>query len=228
MTSILLHPENSAQGMNAPPNPFVQKLISHLKGDDLVGRELRSLRAADQGCGKLRHLQILGRHFGEVVAVDTKLQIECLQDIAGKRTTPVDYVARLNQRRKRFQIVEADLFSRLRLRLDIIFCLCVFDVVPPATRNGIIAAAASNLRPGGLYCVIVPRNDHSITSRCTKKNRYQDGHAFRRNGFFTFYANFSKGSRPLGSLLANLRKAGFYQAADLSVHRQVCLILRKS
>jgi SAM-dependent methyltransferase len=219
--------ENSAQGKEARPNPFVEKSISYLKQTAFEGRDVRKLRVADQGCGNLRHLAVLQRSFKTLFLVDTVLQINRTHRIGSKQVTLAQYIAGLNGRRNSYCLLDNRNFRRAALNLDVVFCVCVLDVIPARVRREIVLAAAANLKDGGYYCLIVPRNDQTITSRCTAANAYEDGHVFKRGQFGTFYANFSNGSRPFCSLSRLLREAGFGTVVDLSVYRHLCLVLLK-
>jgi SAM-dependent methyltransferase len=219
--------ENSAQRKDAPPNPFVEKTISYLKASAFGERDVSNLRVADQGCGNLRHLEILQRSFKHLFFVDTPFQIRRTHKIGTEETTLGDYAAKLNRQGNRYHLLDNAAFKDAKLNLDVILCACVLDVVPAKVRRELVIAAASNLKRGGYYCVIVPRNDQTITSRCTSSNAYQDGHIFRRGQLATFYANFSNESAPLKSLYKLLASAGLKSAADLSIYRHLCLILRR-
>jgi hypothetical protein len=227
MSRLRFLSENSAQATSAKANPFIAKVIHHLQEVESPARNLRSLVVADQGCGKLRHLRLLMHNFDRVVLVDSRCQLERVQTIAGQETSIMLYVSNKVSIGSKLCLLDAADFSRERLNLHIIFCCCVFDVVPLTTRKLMITAAARNLASKGIYCVIVPRNDQSILRRCLRKNRYHDGHMFRKGRFFTFYANFAEGSRPLSKLLKLLDRAGLQECANLSVHRQLCLLFKK-
>lgn len=220
---LLIRSENSAQGMTAKPNPFVEVSIALLIENHLRKRTSHSANIADQGCGKLRHLKVLLKYFSKVVVVDTALQLTRTQELGGDRTTVEDDVAKLRRRYPHLRVMTNQTFARSTLGLDIIFNVCVFDVVLPGTRRELVGSAYRNLRTGGLYCVIVPRNDQSITRRCVPSARYKDGYAFRRNGFSTFYKNFDDS----GEIANLLRRAGFEEVADLSRYRQICLIAQR-
>jgi hypothetical protein len=94
------------------------------------------------------------------------------------------------------------------------------DVVPPGPRTGIVAAASRNLRKGGVYIVIVPRNDQTILVRCAPENKYRDGHIFSKGSIVTFYRNWRDHSK----IAAMLEARQIEVAADLSIYRHVCLI----
>ena len=120
--------------------------------------------------------------------------------------------------------VSVGAFARTELRLDAIFAICLYDAVPASARRPIADAAFRNLRAGGRYFVVAPRNDSTILRRFRSSNAYEDGHVFTRWGTSTtFFANFRHHDR----LLACLRDAGFELVADRSCYRHVWLDLRK-
>ncbi len=121
------------------------------------------------------------------------------------------------------QLLNSAAFATSRLGLDLVCSVCVFDVLPSSDRSAVMVAAYRNLRPGGWYLVIVPRNDVSIVRRCTKENRFADGFAFANHGAYTFYRNFGDAN----SLLRSLRAAGFEIVEDLSRYRYLVLLLRR-
>jgi hypothetical protein len=115
-------------------------------------------------------------------------------------------------------------FGESSLQLDVVFSVCVYDALPSFHRPGIARSALQNLRPGGTYVVIVPRNDASILARCDPSNAYDDGHVFTRYGTSTtFYANF----RSHDGLIKLLRRSGFELEEDRSDYRYVWLMLRR-
>jgi hypothetical protein len=108
---------------------------------------------------------------------------------------------------------------------DFAICVAVMDVVLPADRISITAAAFQNLRDGGYFSVIVPRNDSSIIKRCNDGNRFMDGHVFKNRGHQqrTFYTNY----RNQQELIQMGERAGFELIRDQSIYRQVSLIFQK-
>lgn len=221
---VVVQPAYSAQPSVSRPNPRLEVAIDYLVEQLYDSQDIRELRVADQGCGKLRHLSTLENVFHRIWLIDTEFQLSRRQTLFGTSATSVrDYVARATHGNTLVLLTEKE-FEASALNLDIIFCLCVMDVVLPNTRSAIIRAAHRNLRKGGLYVVIIPRNDQSILVRCRPGNRYSDGHVFSHPGnVWTFYRNFQS----LDSLLEGLEHRGFVLQADLSIYRQVCLIMRK-
>jgi hypothetical protein len=115
-------------------------------------------------------------------------------------------------------------FAVSNLRLDLVVCAAVLDVVVPRTRVEVIRSATRNLAGSGLLIVIVPRNDSTILRRCSSKNAYCDGHVFPHHGVHTFYHNFRDHS-PIVKICID---AGLGLEKDLSSYRQICLILSVS
>jgi SAM-dependent methyltransferase len=226
MDNLEIRWENSAQRKESLPNPCVVRVIEYLKAVAAKGQDISSFRVADQGCGNLRHFEILRRSFRHLFFIDTVLQTKRVHKIGAQETTLTDYIANLNGHTDRYKLLNNVEFKRTNLNLDAVFCTCVLDVVPAKVRREVIQSAASNLKQGGYYCLIVPRNDQTITSRCTRSNSYEDGHLFCRQGYCTFYANFSNGAQCL-SRLTKLLGGRFAQVCDLSVYRHLCLVMRK-
>lgn len=216
-----INSEYSAQRSNGPPNPMLVRAMAFAA--EMLGRPSTALCVADQGCGKLRHLRLLGAAYRELVLVDRKPQLDKLQKLYGIETTIRRYAEKPKRLSCNLVAMTDDEFAASDLRLDIVFNVCVFDVVPPGERSLMAAAAHRNLKRGGLFALVIPRNDQSILRRCTAANRYQDGHIFRRGRVTTFYSNF----RDLRPLKSQVRCAGFTIRADLSLYRQACLILER-
>lgn len=179
---------------------------------------------ADVGCGKLRHFKILAPLSRQLVLVDTESQISKAHTDNGITYTVSDFAKKRSTKSKKISVLSSDSFAQKSLALELIFCIAVFDVVPRQVRQEIIAASASNLREGGHLVVIVPRNDQSITSRFTDTNKHLDGHIFERQGITTFFCNF----KAYDSIINDCVKSGLSLVADISKHRQVCLLFSKT
>jgi len=214
----------SAQPSTAKPNPLLSIAIRYMLENGLVAKNHNELRVADQGCGKLRHLTKILEYFGTIYLIDTEFQLNRSQRLfASDETSIKKYVASLKISGKKLIVLSNVEFDSYSLNLDIVFNICTFDVEVPKTRKAMASAAYKNLKKRGLYVVIIPRNDQSILVRCTANNRHLDGHIFHHHSVTTFYKNY-RNSKPL---LYSLAWQGFVLEADLSVYRQVCLILRK-
>lgn len=121
------------------------------------------------------------------------------------------------------QLLSVEEFAVAALGLDVIFTVATYDVVPRRTRVRMAQVTWRNLRPDGLYVVIVPRNDSTILRRCVAECAYGDGYAFHRNGIATFYRNCCDHT----PIIASLQAIGFMCERDLSRYRQVCLVFRR-
>lgn len=221
---ITVNPEYSAQSSIGKPNPFVLKSINYIFESKIVDFNW-DIRVADQGCGKLRHFKILKSFFRTIYLIDTEFQLNKRQKIFGRENTTIrEYISSLSLRNNDITVLSNLEFGTTKLDLDIVFNICVFDVVLPGARDAMISEIMSNLKRDGLFILIIPRNDQSILKRCLDKYRYQDGFLFRRGKISTFYRNF----RNTEEIIDKIKRKGFEIKADLSRYRQICLIMEKS
>lgn len=223
MTKYNIRSEYTAQASTFQPNRMVKLAIEKLYHDKRCKVVSKQSKVADQGCGKLRHLGILTGFFQRIHLVDQQVQLTRKQKLFGNSNANIiDYVKK-KFRNGHISTMPSTKFSKTKLKLGLVLNACVFDVVSPDARKEMTIAAHCNLRKGGIFVLIIPRNDHSILKRCNHKNKYRDGHVFSHHGIHTFFKNF----RDHGPLIKNLKKVGFELLQDLSVYRHVCLILRK-
>lgn len=223
MAKFDIRSEYTAQASTFQPNCMIQLAIESLYHDKNCKVVSKHSKVADQGCGKLRHLEILTSFFQRIHLIDQYAQLTRKQKLFNKSNTNIiDYIKK-KFRNGHISTMTSTNFSKTKLNLDLILNSCVFDVVPPNVRNEITVAAYSNLRNSGVFVLIIPRNDYSILKRCDHKNKYWDGHIFSHHGIHTFFKNF----RDHNPLIKTLKKVGFDLLQDLSVYRHVCLILRK-
>lgn len=224
MNKPQIFPENSAQGTNSKGNPFVRPILESLTGEKRFGLRQR-VQLVDLGCGKLRHLRTCMEFAGDIILVDTKRQIERVQRFAEMFCTMSQYVDSVVTDGFKIAIQTIDAFEEQQHNVDIVLSVAVMDVVLKKARAQMIRASMKNLRPGGYFVVIVPRNDSSILVNCKDSNRFEDGYVFRNRGHdnLTFYTNF----RDPSSLLKMLKRNGFSLVEDRSVFRQICYLLQK-
>ncbi len=214
--------EYSAQRMSHPPNPAIPWAVSSIV-DEGQARAAR-LRIADLGCGKLRHYALLSPISRALYLVDTVKQLH-REHLDGRRQyTVVDFAKAASKKGNTVKAVAFHDFEAARLKLDAVFCVAVFDVIVRSLRRRLTRAASHNLRYGGSFVVIAPRNDSSILRRCSRDNRYMDGHVFHHHGITTFYANF----RSTATIEADAKAHGLTLENDLSRYRQACLVFSKS
>lgn len=192
--------------------------------ESLEGEKLSLWRIADQGCGKLRHVALLSSVSRELFCVDTERQLKAPHRDGQTEYTIPRYLELWTVRSGvRCRALTDQEFARAGLFLDAVFCVCVLDVVPNTIRPHIVSAAARNIRKGGYYAIIIPRNDSSILRRCQPANAWRDGHVFPHQGIHTFFRNFSN-HRPVIELI---ERHGFELSADLSRYRQICCLFRR-
>ena len=212
----------SAQASIASPNPMVENAITHISKNGLLPFELKHARVADQGCGRLRHFNLLASYFNEIYFVDTEFQLERSQRIFGKDNTITGYLRALKSPGKQFVTLTDLEFASENLRLDIVVNICALDADVPSVRASMLASARQNLRVGGLFILVIPRNDQSILKRCSSENKHLDGHVSHHHGISTFYTNYD--GPKVNGLIRGLRLRGLSLQHDLSNYRQVCLI----
>lgn len=224
MKKLEIEAEYSAQATLSKPNPLVREVFKLLATEKRFGLK-RPGKVVDLGCGKLRHLQICTEYFKYIVLVDTKKQIARKQKFGGMICTMTEYAASLSGLGKKLEIQTIEDFESQHHNAEVILSAAVMDVVLKTARVQMINAAFRNLRPGGYFVIIIPRNDSSILTRCQEKNRYEDGYVFKNRGQFhlTFYTNY----RDHNSLVHQLTSKGFNLVEDFSVYRHVCLVLQR-
>ena len=209
--------------MTAPPNPAVKLALKAMAARD--GKALSGLRIADQGCGKLRHYRVLAPLARQLYLVDTDVQLTT-PHVDGRRTFTIEEFPEKEREKGSLEVrlLRDDEFERSSLGLDCVFSIAVFDVVLPDVRFSLISAARRNLKRGGWFVVIIPRNDSSILARCAKKNEHRDGHLFSHHGIHTFYRNFLD----TDPVVTWCRTRGLELIKDLSRYHQACLLFAKA
>jgi SAM-dependent methyltransferase len=213
--------EFSAQRRSHPPNPALKKALAtvvELTGSADLGP------VADIGCGKLRHYKMLGRRAERLFLVDTERQMAAVHRDGKAHYTIPKIAAQARARGREVYAHTAQEFGLLPITVDLVCCVAVFDVVTRQSRQAITVLAANKLVANGHFVVIIPRNDSTITRRCSTKNQYKDGHVFNHHGLQTFFCNFERHA----SVVNDCSKTGFSLVRDLSSYRQVCLIFRKT
>lgn len=217
---IEIRSEYSAQRRSHPTNSSLREALNLLDQRPEFSKSFG--RVADLGCGKLRHFALLSR-ADELYLVDTDRQLRKQHSDSGNTYTVIEVAAAARKEGRRVFVETAEKFAVAQLRLDLVVCVAVLDVVPPATRRTIVKSASRNLRAGGSCVIVAPRNDSTILRRCTAQNTYQDGHVFANHGSYTFFHNFRDHRGLVRLCSANQLEL----VEDLSIYRQVCLILRK-
>lgn len=182
------------------------------------------VKIADQGCGKLRHLKFFCRIFKSIYLIETDFQLTRLQRLFGKNNTNIrEFLVNFKPEGIETRLYSAKEFRTTKLNLDIIFNICVFDVEIPDTRKELAEVSYRNLKKGGLFVLIVPRNISSIMKRCKSYNKHLDGFYFNHHGITTFYRNFASSN----SIINDLSSLGYYLITDLSTRGYICLIFKK-
>jgi SAM-dependent methyltransferase len=219
-TPIDIQSEYSSQRLSHPPNPAIAWSLAKLSS---LGYQPPFESVADVGCGKLRHFASLFPITRQLVLVDTEKQLSAMHTDRKQHYTIYNYARKHSTSKRTVLALSDEEFAESKLSLKLIFCVAVFDVVPRSTRLQILDSCASHLAPKGHFVIIVPRNDQSITSRCSHANKYLDGHCFVRQGITTFFHNFDKSD----ALVRDCKARGLSQVSDISRYRQLCLVFTK-
>jgi hypothetical protein len=133
--------EYSAQRMTHPPSPALPRVLKWLHGKGTLGARIR---AADLGCGRLRHFDALSHVSKELFLVDTDEQLARQHRDGALTYTIPSFAAQHTNHRSRALAMAFSEFQTSRLKLDVVFCIAVFDVVPRETRRAICQAAFRN------------------------------------------------------------------------------------
>lgn len=132
----------------------------------------------DLGCGRLRNLDILLKHFPDVTLVDTELQ--CAR------------ISNLIPHQKPIRLLTTVEFEKSRSLYEAIFLISVLHVIDkPPIRTKIIQLAESKLRNGGYLIVDVPTGEAYYRRRCTLENTHGDGWVMGTGAVRTFYRSYS-------------------------------------
>jgi Methyltransferase domain len=213
-----IRPEFSALGMGKPISPLLPVLIRAV----LEIRDARNLRppklAVDYGCGLLRNLREIRRHFPRLCLVDTELQLTRPHDFGGSLMSVRDYIAR-HSHRNSIRVLTHEEFEASDISPDVILSINVMDVVPPGTRRAMLGAIRHHLRPTGQFASLVPRNDSHTLELCRTARRCRDGHVVPNRGAFTYYRNWSD-----DGLRGLYRSFGLQVVHDLSRYRYSCVV----
>jgi hypothetical protein len=216
-----VRPEFSALGRRKSISPLLIELIHCV----FEARRLRGLTAPrmvlELGCGQLRNLKELKKHFRSVILVDTPFQLNRLHEFDGRRLTIPEFV----RRRFRDGAVRAMSdreFAVSSLRPDVILSINVMDVVPPQARRAMLSSVQSHLSATGQFASLVPRNDSRTLHLCARADVYRDGHLFPNHGAYTFYRNW-----PGSGLQRLYRRYSLGVVCDRSNYRYSCLVCMK-
>jgi len=138
----------------------------------------RVARVVDLGCGRLRNLRVLEKHFPQIALVDTQLQCERISDLVSKR--------------KGVRLFTTKEFEQTRSKYDAIFLISVLHVIDkPRARKRLVVLAHKKLKSGGYLVTDVPTGEAYYRRRCTSENTYGDGWVMGTGGVRTFYKNYS-------------------------------------
>lgn len=215
---LRIRPEASALGRRKAISPVLRQLITGLTNIRREKGLCRPIVAVEYGCGQLRNLGKLRRHYPRLYMIDTVLQLSKVHDFAGRRLTIPQYVE-AHYRGDGVKVMSNREFAASNVKADVIFSINVMDVVPPATRFTMLRDIRKHLAPTGQFVSLVPRNDSRTLNLCGVARRYLDGHIFLNHGVFTYYKNW-----PGDQLAQVYRRSGLHVVMDLSRYRHSAVI----
>lgn len=106
MGKIKINSAYSAQPSVANANPFVTRAIEYIKQNRIVNCDTGSVSVADQGCGKLRHLTLLRKSFGNIYLIDTEFQLSRRQRLfCADNTSITEYVDNLKTGKEKLVVM---------------------------------------------------------------------------------------------------------------------------
>jgi predicted TPR repeat methyltransferase len=215
---IEITPELSAQGIQKGTSVAFRQLAERVRetlGENDAGEKPL---VVEQGCGLLRNVEVLLTISNRLVLVDTEHQLTKTHSFYGEDLAIPEFVKNTWTDHD-IRILTSKKFGQRSLDADVIFSVNVFDVVPPQTREELLAAARRNLSESGILAMVVPRNDTWQLRRCTEDQRYADGYAMPNRGRFTFYHNWTNAQ--MKDLLAEW---GFEIMEDFSRYRYLSVL----
>jgi len=218
---VIISSEYSAQRRSHPINPMLEIALHERKELRVHAENLG--KVADLGCGKLRHFDVLLPESKFLALVDTRMQLSRRHVESGKEYTVEEIAQAAHSEERKVKTYTLSRFVREAPAMDTIVCVAVFDVVPPEVRTQLLKAAARKLAREGVFILIIPRNDSSITNRFSEENGFEDGFLFHHHGLTTFFRNFGDYS----DILAEADSFDLAVYRDFTKHRHVCLLFTR-
>jgi hypothetical protein len=162
--------ENSAPSQNIPAKSVI------IASEIIYKLGVRSI--VDFGCGRLRNIPSLEKHFNKIILVDTKVQC--------------DKIKNNSLFKSHYELYSTEEFANLNNTYDAIFLILVLHIVPEiSVRKEILNIIPSKLSANGFLIVDVPTGEKYYRQKCNEKNRYNDGWIMGTGNIKTFYKQYS-------------------------------------
>lgn len=157
-----------------------------------IGELLPTSVVLDYGCGKFRYTIPLARHVKNVVAVDSKHQVDRIQIVAGEETSLRSYAADHLPNTQVYDITQKAWLGR---RYDIVLCANVLSTIPfPRKRRSILRKLRDVLKPRGrlLLCTQYRNTYFKTYATNPQASEYEDGWLIRSRHGTAFYGIIDK------------------------------------
>ena len=176
------------------PNKIILDYISKLSPNYI---------ALDYGCGKLRHAIPLANYVQQVIAIDSREQLEKKQRIHNSIIAPVEYC------KENLTILPLDSDGWRKQKYDFVLCSNVLSAIPDEiVRMNVLSDIISVLKKEGHLLLSVQYYNSYYNSYRTRKDAfpYLDGWLVKRRGSnkYDFYAMLNA-----ECLIGMCRKVGF-------------------
>lgn len=150
--------ENAAKPQSQAAKPLV-KWLQRLRPVGL---------ALDYGCGKLRYSGHLARRCGRLTLVDSRIQLDRVQMVAGRRTT----VRKLAKRKwPNCKVLSVDEFDPARATYDFILCANVLSAIPDKSALlELLRHLSRSLKPRGLCLFVSQYRNSDFRKMASSKN----------------------------------------------------------
>ncbi|HHD2045886.1 TPA: class I SAM-dependent methyltransferase [Klebsiella pneumoniae] len=187
INGIIIRSENAAKPYTMPSNYLCNYIESSIK----------SGRALDFGCRKLRYSEQLVNKFETVTFLDSRKQLERVQIIRGVQTTIPEYVA---NNYKNANAVPFESIDKITNHYDFILCANVLSAIPcKSTIYKVISAIRDLLKSDGEAMIV---------------NQYKS----------SYFKKYESGIKHLhGYIYQNSRNASYYGLLDENIVSKICL-----
>ena len=145
---------------------------------DWLEKQNRAGRVLDYGCGKLRYAGVLAKNCRSITLVDSTVQLDREQIIAGERTT----VRRYAKKWRHARVISVEDFPDDKVSFDFVLCSNVLSAIPCRdARAAALELIRSKLSRNGCALFVVQFRNSFYRDLRNRKGvtRYLDGYLLR-------------------------------------------------
>ena len=175
---LQIRSENAAKPMSQP----LGSLVTWIKTMKRVGSAL------DYGCGKLRYTSYLASKCSSLGIVDSKVQLERRQTLAGHTSTVRDYASKHWQGCRIYDLEQ--FWAGIAHKYSFALCANVLSAIPSGPiRRRSLQALHNTLSKGGLLLVVNQHTNSYFTKLPSRKGSFAhlDGWVTPSKGHASFY-----------------------------------------